>query len=225
MKLALAFVAALGLASVAPADVIFDNGGPDGSNGLSAGDFTFGYREGADDFVLGDEYPMWNVEDLHFEYIWYNGGGMGYVTQADVLFYADTGNGPEVDPLPISPGISPIVNEEMTGNFYFSRESIAYDIEFDCVELEAGVTYWVSVTLQDCPENGFWLTSAAGQGNIFGQQAYVSMPDYGYPKWTPGYNAFGEYYDLTFQLTGYGIPAPGALALLGLAGLVSRRRR
>jgi MYXO-CTERM domain-containing protein len=225
MKLALAFVATLGLAMMAPADVIFDNGGPDGSNGLSAGDFSFGYREAADDFVLGDEYSSWYVQDLHFEYIWYNGGGMGYVTQAEVLFYEDTGAGPALTPLGISPGISPIVNEQMTGNFYFSRESIAYDIEFDNVELQSGTTYWVSVTLQDCPENGFWLTSAAGAGNLFGQEAYVSMPDIGYPKWTTSTSAFGTPYDLTFQLTGVGVPAPGALALLGLAGLVSRRRR
>jgi uncharacterized protein (TIGR03382 family) len=225
MKLALAFVAALGLACVAPGDVIFDNGGPDGSNGLSAGYFSFGLRECADDFILGDEYPLWNVEDAHFEYIWYNGNGMGYIDMVEVLFYEDTGAGPALTPMANSPGPSPVVNEQMTGNFYFSRESIAYDVEFDCVELEPGVTYWVSLTPMDCPENGFWLTSAAGQANIFGQQAYVSMPDVGYPKWTPGFSAFGEYYDLNFYLTGYGIPAPGALALLGLAGLVSRRRR
>jgi hypothetical protein len=41
--------------------------------------------------------------------------------------------------------------------------------------------------------------------------------------WTPGHPArFADYYDVTFQL--YGVPAPGALALPGLAGLLGRRR-
>jgi MYXO-CTERM domain-containing protein len=41
----------------------------------------------------------------------------------------------------------------------------------------------------------------------------------------PGSTQFGAPADLAFQITGEVVPAPGALALLGLAGLAGRRRR
>ncbi|UCD74842.1 MAG: hypothetical protein JSV91_13775 [Phycisphaerales bacterium] len=226
MKTAIGLLAVAALTLSASAqNVIFDNGPPDGSNGFSAGDFDFGWRQAADDFILGDEYPYWNIEDAHFSVVWYYGGGLNYVSEVLVEFYEDTGAGPAVDPMAVSPGVIPIASQYYTGQYFFDREEVAYDLEFDCVELPAGTTFWVSFTMLNCPENAFWLCSAQGAGNIFGNEAYVWMDDYGYPKWTPSSYAFGDVYDMSFYLTGYGIPTPGALALLGLAGLVRRRRR
>lgn len=205
-------------------DIIFDNGGPDGSNGFSVGDHTFGWRQVADDFVLGSDYDAWYVTDAHFSGVWYYGGGVDYITEVLVEFYEDTGAGPALDPMAVSPGVVGVADQYYTGSFYFSREEVAYDLEFDPVLLASDVTYWVSLTPLAAPENFFWLTSAAG-ANVFGNGCYAWMDDLGYPKWTPGYDLWGDYFDMSFYLTGYGVPAPGALALLGLAGLARRRRR
>ncbi|MDY7108591.1 MAG: hypothetical protein SYC29_08130 [Planctomycetota bacterium] len=224
MKLAFAFVAALAVAPFASAELIFDNGGPDGTNGLSnfQGDLsgTPYDRMVADDFVLGGSYA---IQQAVLSGVWYAGGGLGQTDSFRVAFIPDVGGAPDADMGNwIYDDVVALADEELTGSSYFSRPEVKYTVDLPDVNLGAG-TYWVSLQPQGTVDNFFHLTSAAGQGNLNGEQTYVSYPDLGAPMWTPGYDQFAEYYDVTFQL--YGVPAPGALALLGLAGLVSRRRR
>lgn len=93
-------------------------------------------------------------------------------------------------------------------------------VHFDMsgVSLDAG-TYWIGIT----PANGFAangqtgvLTSTIGNGG--GAQANPA-----------GAFGFGPYQmtgaNYAYRLEGSAIPAPGAIALLGLAGIASRRRR
>jgi len=82
--------------------------------------------------------------------------------------------------------------------------------EFDPILFEAGKIYWVGVS---------------GNGWEHGQSS-VKTPGDGYMAQFSGssfqfHTAVG---DQMFQLTGY-VPAPAALALLGLAGLTTNRRR
>ena len=224
MKLALAFVATLAFASFASADLIFDNGLPDGSNGLSNFQGTLSGtpydRMLADDFVLGGNATL---QQAVMSGVWYAGGGLGQTASLRVSFIPDVGGVPDANMGNwIYDGVIGLNNEVLTGAQYFGRPEVQYTVDLPDVGLGAG-TYWVSLQPQGTLDNFFHLTSATGQGNLFGQQVHLSYPDMGYPMWTPGYTVFVEYHDVNFQL--YGIPAPGALALLGLAGLVSRRRR
>jgi hypothetical protein len=213
------------LGEFARADVIFDNGGADGSTGLSVGDFDFAYREATDDFVLGPEWPLYNVTGAHFSYVWYSGDGLDNVSHVEVMFYRDDGTGqPLVTPMPESPGIVPISNQYYSGDYYFARAEIVYEADFSAVTLPSNTRLWFSATLQECPENAFWLTSAYGSNVIWGYEAYVSMPDCGYPKWTSSSYAFGDPVDVNFRLAGYGVPEPGTLTLLAVAALALVRR-
>jgi hypothetical protein len=205
-------------------NVIFDNGAPDGSNGLSAGNFDFGYREVADDFVLDPIYPLYHIQDVHWRIVKFNGGGPGTESMVQVNFYEDDGTtAPVMDPFHST--VVAIASADLTGDFYFGRPEILYTANFDNVTVPSDTPFWVSVTVMDPDDNFFWLTSAAGYGNIFRDEAYIDMADAGHPRWTPTSVAFGTPYDMSFALTGVGVPAPGALALLALGGLVAVKRR
>ncbi len=222
MKALIGLLSVAALTLTATADpIIFDNGGPDGVNGYSVGEHSFGWREVADDFVLGDEHDYWYVTDAHFSVVWNSSGGLGNITQVNVNFYEDTGAGPAMTPMGISPGVVNLAAEAYTGATYFGRQEVVYDVIFDPVMLASGVTYWISLTPMACPENLFWLNSNQAP-DIFGNESYVDMEGL-HNRWTPSSAAFGTGADMSFYLTG--VPAPGALALLGLAGLIGRRRR
>jgi hypothetical protein len=99
------------------------------------------------------------------------------------------------------------------------------------VYTNAGQHYWINLT----PHVDFTI-----YGQEFHQAAPIVMCNtawrnpggaFGYgTAWTYAYILDSTYvwedaYDAAFLLEGYVIPAPGALALLGLAGLARRRRR
>jgi len=79
--------------------------------------------------------------------------------------------------------------------------------------------FWDPVSIT--PDTTYYLVFEADTGGgIYGS---TSNPyEYGMVFANPGYNPFPTF-DYTFRT--WVVPAPGALALLGLAGLVSRRRR
>ncbi len=105
-----------------------------------------------------------------------------------------------------------------TGVTYFSRDGAESWVTFDDIALGAG-TYWFEAGIVG-PENNFWLV--LGNSIFNGSECWVNYEDLGGLQ--PGSALFnGVQTDLNFVLTG--IPAPGALALLGLAGLAGRRRR
>jgi hypothetical protein len=80
------------------------------------------------------------------------------------------------------------------------------------VNLGGGTQYWLSIAadLISAGDDGWWWQISEPVDNL------GATWDWNSQYWSNSYE-----YDVTFSL----IPAPGALALLGLAGLVSRRRR
>lgn len=82
------------------------------------------------------------------------------------------------------------------------------------VSLAGGTQYWISIAADIIApgDDGWWWQKSVAVDNLGGTFYY---PD-GY--WTQSYD-----FDVTFGLIE--VPAPGALALLGVAGLIRRRRR
>ena len=72
-----------------------------------------------------------------------------------------------------------------------------------------------------------WVYRAAKgvDGTVIGSQVWIRFPKFGFSDYSPGSQLFGSEYDISFSLQGEVIPAPGALALLGFAGLLGVRRR
>ena len=215
---------AVALASAASAGTIYDNGLPDGVGGLSSlfgGGFDAS-REIADDFVLTGG-PGWLVDGMAISYIWGDGAGLGQFGDFLVEFYADdAGGGPGTV---ISSQIVPLADEFLTGDSYFGRPEVRASVDLAPVALAADTTYWVAMT-PFAPQNGFVLTSGFGpDGTIIGSEVYIRFPKFGFPDYSPGSQLFGSEYDISFSLQGEVLPAPGALALLGFAGLLGLRRR
>jgi len=176
------------------ADVLWNNGLPDGRNGVSCV-YWPAYpldREIIDNFeVTGDG---WLVCDGHFRIVTYSGAGPEIIEKVRVFFYGSTG--------PCEPDIERYAEREttfnafLTGDTYFDRPEIAIDCEFDCVNLTPG-EWWVCFQ-PEMDDNSFWLTTGGDDCSIF-----ASYPDQGFDKWTKGYpDIFTEEYDVSFQLTG-----------------------
>jgi len=215
----LALLAFLFAGAGAMAVVIYDNGAVDGVNGLSnfAGNLsgTAYDREIADDFVLTA--PNLTITDVHFTGIWYAGTTNAPPGGVRARIYANTGaNQPAQTPL-YDQTFS--VTATPTGASYFSRPEVAFDGNLNTpVTLTGGTSYYVSLQPQATTDNFYQLTTGThGASPVW---LYYS-PD-GYPKWTTGATVFGSAYDVNFKLTG--VPEPASLLLIGLAGLVLRRR-
>ncbi|MEE9130971.1 MAG: PEP-CTERM sorting domain-containing protein [Phycisphaerales bacterium] len=232
MKKQLAFVMASGLAValgsnvLADGDLIYDNDGPDGHSGLSSlfgGGFD-AQREIADDFVLGAG-PGWLLNGMTYSYIWGDGAGLGLAGDFLLEVFADdAGGGPGTI---LSSQVVGLAAESLTGAEFFGRPEIRMSIKFAPVTLAAETTYWIAMTHLDAPQNGFILTSHNQDvdNNVVGEGVYIRFPKFGFPDWAPGAGLFGDDHDLAFTLQGEVIPAPGAMALLGIAGLAGMRRR
>jgi hypothetical protein len=83
-----------------------------------------------------------------------------------------------------------------------------FDVYWDPVDVTPGETYYLVFT-----DDNTGMGIAGDTNNPY---------PYGHVFANPGYQPFPQY-DYTFRT--WAIPAPGALALLGLAGLVRTRRR
>ena len=213
MKTALAFGAALAFASAASADLLWDNYDTDGSNGWSMADASvFGFQRALmDDFEVPD--GGWVVQDYHCLMLWNTmqpGSGWDFYLE----FRPDIGGAPDPNPGILTTGH--VYSEVGTGRTWFSRPESEVTLEFDDVALASGLWWWYGFVIG--PENSFMMID---QTSIQLAEAWVDYEDLG--GFQSGTTQFGYPADLAFQITG--IPAPGALALFGLAGLLGRRRR
>jgi hypothetical protein len=174
-------------------DLLWDNGMPDGVNGL-AGSMYAGYSNIViDDFTAPEQ---WTVTDGHFRFCWNSAYGAGNLADVNVYFYQDLGGcTPDLVELAIPTVTS--FTDVATGNYYFSRPEIAVDVEFDAVTLAPG-TYWVGFQPVGVIDNIAYMLTAPVQGCSI----YADLPYWGYPRWTDGYVLWGAYYDLAWQLTG-----------------------
>jgi MYXO-CTERM domain-containing protein len=212
-KVTLAAVGFAGLMTTGTvlADDLYDNGGPDGVNGYSNATVNvFGARRTIlDDFVLAEDSTLM---DFHWEHIW-NTFPAGSGSGLELSFRSDAGGSPGAV---VATAAISSYTEVGTGATYFSRPGAESWVEFDGIDLAAG-TYWFDATIVG-PENNFWLTTS-----VKNNECWVNYDDLGGLQ--PGSSVFGVASDVNFRITGRATPAPGALALLGLAGLAGSRRR
>lgn len=105
---------------------------------------------------------------------------------------------------------------------------VGADLQFDLTGVTLGAgTYWLTAWV-DRPftGGGQWFWAEAGTAN--GSESFFHNPGGGFgfgTNPTAGTAIFGAPSDLAFTLSGDVVPAPSALALLGLGGLVAGRRR
>lgn len=195
-------VAAFSGSAFAGATLYSNGAGPDYTNGNEMAQWAQ-----AEDFTGVDG----QIRDVHYSVLDSNLQGLGNWdgTVQWAIYLGDPNNNNVV-------GSGNGVNvtstfDQNAGGFDF------YYIDFDLdnfVNVSGANTYWLALHMgQNFASNGlFWSTQAAN-GTATGLESDGS---FGGPWNTNG----TEHY---FELTG--IPAPGALALLGLAGLTARRRR
>jgi hypothetical protein len=184
----------------ATAGIIYDNGGPDGSNtwfsDLAVGIFQF------DDFVLE---PGANIiTDIH----WYG----GYLAQApefdDFLFLIIDEPGGTVFLYTAAPNVTRVSTEVIGQDGLLIYEYWSY---IDPLVLDAGVTYWLSI-INNTSDSIIWGWSTAGAGvHLMDERGDISLQDQ----------------NLAFRLTNDVIPEPATLGLvgLGLIGMAARFRK
>jgi len=167
--------------------VLYDNGAPDGVNGLSCVAWPGYNREIIDDFTVPS---TWQVTGGEYRALTYS--GTGSVNGCIVRFFQDTGSGASTTEYA---NRTATITNTLTGNIYFSRPEILVNCSFSPVTLAPG-NWWVLFQTQHS-ENCFTLT-ATGQGS----SVFLSYPDQGLPRWTDGYVVFAAYYDMAWLLTG-----------------------
>lgn len=137
-----------------------------------------------------------------------------------IELYTDAGGAPtEGDPFYVATGGT----ANATGGTNFGFDIV--DVSFDGLAgpLDASTNYWVSVQgLGNGQGRAFWETSGDGT-NQNGAESHLKSEFFQIFEWTPWTDLVGNPSDNAMSLNG--VPAPGALALLGIAGLAARRRR
>ncbi len=168
-------------------DVLYDNGLPDGVNGLSCAAWPGYNREVIDDFEVPS---TWQVTGGEYRILTYS--GTSSIVGTVVRFFQDTGSGASTTTYAEE---TATITCTLTGNVYFSRPEILVTCSFNAVTLAPG-TWWVLFQPQHT-ENVFTLTSAVKDSSVF-----LSYPDQSLPRWTDGYVVFAAYHDLAWLLTG-----------------------
>jgi hypothetical protein len=218
MKGALALVAVAAFTATATADVLWDQSNYDANiNAFVDQEF--------DDFASYSSYMVmdvvstgWTIQSVSV-YFTNNMGNWANVNQARLNIFAKTGNLPAAGD---DPTAGSAVGVSLT-NLGDAWEITASGLS----EVLAAGEYWIGLTP---------LTNFGAQGQEFHRAAPIINVD---TAWRNPAGAFGlgtawqttaalgpdwiGLYDGAIKIQG--IPAPGALALLGLAGLLGRRRR
>jgi hypothetical protein len=182
-------------------DVLWDNGEPDGRNGIAGGMYNGYSNIIIDDFELDSDYVIQGGK-VHF--IWDN----GYTSNTETVrmyFFEETG---DCDPSEIEYpeegyfSIAAEFTEEITGDYYFGRPEVVVDfLLIEEVILGPG-KWWVGIQPDGITEDIAYLLTAEGSGcSIFGD-----LPYWGYPRWSSGQSIWGENYDIAFEVHSRGIP-------------------
>ena len=176
--------------------VLWDNGLPDGRNGVSC---LYRPSDGLERYVIDDFYVPeggWDIGDGHFRIVPNTATDPDAVEDVKVFFFYNTGPcEPTMDPYVTA---DPIFTVSLTGDEYFGRPEMKVDCIFDPpITLPMDGEWWVCFQ-PIIEDNCFWLTTGEKDCTIL--LDYVGQ----YPRWTYGYDIFGDYYDVSFVLTGPG---------------------
>ena len=203
MKRLASALAVLVLCGAADAQV-YDNGAPDYLDGNEMTQWTQ-----AEDFMLGSAVTLSGAK---FSLLDTTGGLVFWDGSLDWWIYTDGGGVPGAVHASGSAQNLVTIFDQNVGGWDF------YDFVFDFggggVAVAANTTYWLALHAAadwQNRDNLYWTTTSPN-GTLFGME-----DNGGVGSWISNGN------EHSFQL--YAGPAPGALALFGLMGLVSRRRR
>lgn len=206
--LSTAAFAALAVSNASLADVIADQ--PASSFGDAASQiFLDPYApytcSAFDDFTIAEGYDLTALTVYGSDSV---GGNSSLNVSVVVRFYTD-------------PNLNNAAVATRTGT------QVGGDLLFDLTGITLGAgTYWIAAQVERPFDGGgqwFWRTSETTNG----AQAMWQNPGggFGYGPNPIPLTALGQSaYDMAFKLEGI-VPTPGAMALLGLGGLLGRRRR
>ena len=228
---------AVGVSSAAFAGhdpVIYDNGASDYNIGSPASqlDPVYPFDAGAaDDFILGPSGQgdgSWNITDVHWAGVTFGPGGVAPITSFNIIFWADVGGMPGGGQ---APGLPPDYTQALAiyniaGN---ANQTLApggdgvnnFDYWVDlpvAFNAAANTSYWIEIQPVTIFPPQWALQQTANQTGGVTHQGFDIL---NLAFWTPA----NSQADSSFQLSGVPVPAPGALALLGVAGLAGMRRR
>ena len=181
-------------------DILWENGEPDGLNGL-AGSFYYGYSNIIiDDFTLDADSTATGGD---FSFVWNSAAGTGNMDEVKVFFFQETGDcDPSMDEY--AELVVDSFEEELTGDYYFGRPEIVVTVEFAEVELAQG-NWWVGFQPNSVGEDLGYMLTAENKGC----EIMIDLPYFGYPRWTPGSSPWSLEYDLAWALYGYSSGPPG----------------
>jgi hypothetical protein len=184
-------------------EVLWNNGEPDGRNGLAGGEYYGQENLCIDDFELSMDSTATGGQ---FHFLWNSGAGTGNIDEVEVYFYENLEDecDPSKDEMEGTPLVCTVVSEE-TGGSYFGRTEIIVVVEFEEVPLNAGEKYWVGFQPDPIGEDLAYILTAEDKGcdmNWWGEY-------WGYSKWRTAQQQWGSTYDAAFQLHGYSSGPPG----------------
>ena len=220
---------ALGVTSMAVANdpIVFDNI-PAGYNMNTAmsSQFDSNYpfdSQTADDFVIGGGVDTF-VTGVNWWGSFFNGPAAP-VSAFNILIYADAGGVPTGGPN--DPSGTALASYTLLPGEWSEVDIDGNDFEYSAklpasFTATAGETYWLAVQAVMFFPPQWGIDQSAG---VQGSNNVIGFPLLGIPYWSDGAAVFGVKLDDAFQLTGVPVPAPGALALLGIAGVAGMRRR
>lgn len=166
---------------------LWDNGDPDGRNGLSnAARHVFGAQR---TLLFDFEVPpntFWDIDQMTWQAIWNDaepGAGFGAV----VRIHEDVDGRPGV---PILPRRFAISYEEIPTIHSPKYQALA---RFEPMALWSG-RYWIEATVLG-PENNFWETTAVNM-----EEVWVNYEDFGGLR--PGSEVFGTEYEINGRIGG-----------------------
>lgn len=205
--------------------VIYDNtnnGYNLGANLISSQDArNYPFRSGcADDFMVDvSPDPRYLVTDVHWWGGFWNPVGIAPIANWEINFYADAGGKPTGAGLP-NPNTTALYHYEFSDALVTHTPTGAstefYEVDLPTpAALSSNVKYWVEILpILDFPPQ--WGISDVTVPK--GSPAVQGFPALNIPYWNQ------QVSDLAFQLTGVPVPEPTSVLLLGLAGLLIRRR-
>jgi len=155
---------------------------------------------------------QWNDNDFFGDSNWTGGDGLCATIDSDGLGAVDLDT-ELISPL-ITLGAGATLEFDTNYNTYTGADYADTDISLD------GGATWVNLLS--------WHGFDDEQGTLFGEGAHISVDliDYAGEDAMFRFHYYDANYEWYWQVDNFEItPAPGALALLGLAGLITRRRR
>lgn len=193
------------------ADVIFDNGGPDGQDAWFSDPVWADFRN-ADDFVLGSGASV--ITDIHWWGVYGSGNTQPALNDFTIIIY-ETAAGANLPGTPFYTNNAGNVTGVDSGMDLINGYDIYYySIVVDAIPLSAGTTYWLEILNDTSNDPSAWAWATSSQE---GSHAW----------WNGTWQS--HWAEMAFKLTNDDVPVPepGTLFLLGLGlmGLAGTRRK